>query len=76
MARMRRYWRGLGALGGSFIHITCETKERIPALRIAFYILRVLILGLMFAFSFITVPILALFYLIKRRMPYDYVPSY
>ena len=61
-------------IGGNFIHMTCETKERQPVLRVVFYILRVLILGLMFAFSFFAVPILALFYLIKRRMPYDYVP--
>lgn len=67
--------RGGRTVGGGFIHMTCETKERRAPERAAFYALRVLALGCLFGFWAIAAPVVLLFYLVKRCMPYDMVPA-
>lgn len=68
-------WRHDGSTpGGSFVRMTCETHPRTTGYRIVFYASRALILAAFLYLPYVVGPILALFYLIARRMPYDYIP--
>ena len=72
--------RGGATLGGSFTHMTCETRVRSGWRRVAFYALRtVTLMAVVFPDVFRLpvplVPVLALFFLFARRMPYDLVPA-
>lgn len=60
-------------MGGVFVRMTFETKDRQGARRIVFYILRGITLILAIAFPFAAIPALGIFYLAKRCMPYDLV---
>ena len=67
-------WRHGGSTpGGSFVRMSCETQERMGGRRAVFYVLRVVVLGGAYFFFPLAWPILALFYLVMRAMPYDLV---
>lgn len=59
--------------GGRFVRMSCETRTRTGLRRLAFYGARVTVLGLSVLFIGIAGPFIALFYLITRRMPYDFL---
>lgn len=62
-------------LGGGFVRMSCETKDRDGALRALFYVLRLMILGSVVLYEpFIALYVLV-FYLFARRMPYDFLPG-
>lgn len=61
-------------LGGMFTHMTIESKERTLPWRCLFYALRSFILAIFFAFPYFAGFVLAIFYLIARKMPYDFLP--
>lgn len=60
--------------GGKFVRMSFETAPRSGLLRVAFYASRLIIIAASFQISYIAFPVLALFYLIKRCMPYDLFP--
>lgn len=71
-------WRHDGSTpGGSFVRMTFETHPRTRGYRILFYAVRAVTLWLVIygpiAF-WPLVPALLIFYLVCRRMPYDYIP--
>lgn len=69
-----RPWRHGGSTpGGSFVRMSCETRERAGARRVAFYAARAAALGAALLFVPLLWPVLALFYLLARKMPYDLV---
>lgn len=59
--------------GGMFVRMTCETRERTGWRRAAFFVLRLIVLGLALPYFPLAVPLLLIFYAIKRRMPYDLI---
>lgn len=69
-------WRHDGSTpGGSFVRMTFETHPRTTGYRVLFYVVRAATLLLTFeAAPWLFVPVLTLFYLFARRMPYDYLP--
>lgn len=68
-------WKHDGSTpGGGFIRMSCETKERTGAKRALFYVVRLATFFCTFIFFSVLAPALAVFYLIARRMPYDYLP--
>lgn len=60
--------------GGSFTHMTCESHSRTTGWRLVFYAARVLTLAALIVALPLALPVLAIFYAVARRMPYDYVP--
>ena len=67
-------WRCGGSTpGGAFVRMSCETRPRAGARRLAFFAARLAVIGgacLCFPFA---APLLALFYLVARKMPYDFI---
>lgn len=63
--------RGGCTLGGSFVRMSCETRERAGVRRLAFFAARLVTLGVLVAFSPIVAPALLVFYVAARKMPYD-----
>lgn len=62
-------------LGGGFVRMSFETKDRDGAMRGLFYVLRLAVLGSVVLYEpFIAVYVLV-FYLFARRMPYDFLPG-
>ena len=59
--------------GGAFVRMSCETRERTGARRAAFYLARLAVLGGAYLFLPLAWPVLALFYLGARQMPYDLI---
>ena len=57
--------------GGSFVRMTCETREREGFGRGVFYAARLAVLGMSYCFFPFAGPLLALYYFVRRRMPYD-----
>ena len=57
--------------GGGFVRMSCETKRRTGIHRAVFYLVRLVVLGAAWFYYPIALPVLALFCLIARRMPYD-----
>ena len=57
--------------GGGFVRMTCETRPRTGLRRALFYLLRTLTWVAAYAFAPIAWPILGIFYLVRRQMPYD-----
>lgn len=69
-----RPWRHGGSTpGGSFVRMSCETRERTGVRRAAFFAARAATLGAALRFLPFLWPFLALFYLVARKMPYDLV---
>ena len=67
-------WRHAGSTpGGAFVRMSCETKTRSGWRRTAFYVARLVVLGSAYFFFPILWPVLALFFLFARRMPYDFI---
>ena len=73
-------WRRGGRTpGGAFVRMTCETRERQGARRVAFYAARTLVIlcavglpGIEPRLTLVPLACLA-FYLFKRKMPYDLI---
>ncbi len=59
--------------GGSFVRMTCEGRARSLPRRTLFYLLRLATLACAGLFLPIAAPILAVFYALARKMPYDLV---
>ncbi|WP_302963162.1 VanZ family protein [uncultured Adlercreutzia sp.] len=60
--------------GGSFVRMTFETHPRTTGYRAVFYVVRTATLvAALFVWPWL-IPLLLLFYLIKREMPYDLIP--
>ena len=70
---VRPWLHGGSTPGGSFVRMSCETRERTGARRLAFYALRLAVLVAAYLYLPILWPALALFYLFAREMPYDLV---
>lgn len=66
---------GGSTIGGSFVRMTCETKERTRGYRIFFYAMRTLTIVVALVLSPLMFPALAIYYLAKRCMPYDMIAS-
>ena len=52
-----------------------ETRERMGARRALFYAVRAAALVAILMFPLALVPVVIIFYLIARKMPYDYLPG-
>lgn len=69
-------WKHHGSTpAGMFYRMSCKTQQRTGAMRVAFYALRALVLFLLLVFLRYSVVPFALFYLVTRKMPYDFIPS-
>ena len=69
-------WRRDGSTpAGLFYRMSCETRRRTGAARVAFYALRVAALLLVLVYPQYAMLPLAVFYLVARKMPYDFVPG-
>ena len=67
-------WRHGGSTpGGAFVRMSAETRERTGGRRVAFYAARLATLAVAYLMPGFAWPVLGLFYLIARRMPYDLV---
>lgn len=67
-------WMHAGSTpGGGFVRMSCETRERTGARRVVFYLARLVVLGAAYLFIPFAWFALALFYLVARRMPYDFL---
>lgn len=69
------WFRGGSTLGGSFVRMTCETCERSTTYRVFFYVMRTVTMAMALMLSPVMFPVLGIYYLIKRCMPYDNVPA-
>lgn len=68
-------WRKRGSTpGGQIVRMTCETKERTGWKRLTFFGARGVFLLLIFVAPQVVIPLTLLFYLFKRKMPYDFLP--
>lgn len=68
-------WRNNGSTpGGSFVRMTCESRVRASGLRAVFYLVRTATIALLLWIPWLAIPLLGVFYLIKREMPCDLVP--
>lgn len=69
-------WRNDGSTpAGMFYRMSFETKKRSDVYRVIFYSIRsVVIFALLIYLRYLLLP-LALFYLIARKMPYDFIPD-
>lgn len=59
--------------GGGFVRMTCETRPRTGLRRAAFYLARLVALACALGAWPVAAPLLALFYAVKRAMPYDFI---
>lgn len=59
--------------GGAFVRMTCETKDRRGAARLAFLCVRFAVICVVLAWPLYAVPALALWWVVFRCMPYDLV---
>lgn len=59
--------------GGSFVRMTCETKERGPVMRVVFLVARLVVIVGAFMYAPLAMPALGFFFAVKHRMPYDYL---
>ncbi len=62
-------------IGGAFVRMTCETRDRTLSCRIFFYAMRTLTIVAALALAPLMFPLLAIYYFMKRCMPYDMVPG-
>ena len=60
--------------GGAIVRMSFETKERLELARALFYVVRGAFLILLFTLPQVMVLFTLIFYLIARKMPYDYLP--
>lgn len=60
--------------GGSFVRMSFETHPRTPGYRVLFYVARAATLVAVLGVWPLLAPLVVLFYLITRKMPYDYIP--
>lgn len=57
--------------GGSFVRMSIESHERDASHRVMFYVTRIAVIAICFFFWPIALPIVLIYYLVARRMPYD-----
>ncbi len=62
-------------VGGKLVHMSFETRKRTGAQRVLFYVVRAAALIAILMFPLALVPVIVIFYLIARKMPYDYLPG-
>ncbi|RSX57794.1 VanZ family protein [Bifidobacterium samirii] len=72
--------RGGRTLGGSFTHMTCETRPRSGWRRLLFYVVRsavmfVAVFSGRIPWSGLLMIALAVFYAVRHQMPYDLLPA-
>lgn len=67
------WMRGGRTLGGDFVRMTCETRERHGARRLAFYAARLAVIALTVPLAPLMLLALAVFYAAARQMPYDFI---
>ena len=67
------WMRGGRTLGGDFVRMTFETRERHGARRLVFYAARLAVIVLTLPLTPIMLLILAIFYAAARQMPYDFI---
>lgn len=60
--------------GGLIVRMSFETHERAAVTRVLFYFVRSIFLILLFALPQIMILFVLIFYLVTRKMPYDYLP--
>lgn len=60
---------------GMFYRMSCETRKRTGPTRAAFYALRAAALLIVLRYPLLAAPALAVFYLVARQMPYDFIPA-
>lgn len=68
------WFHGGSTPGGSFVRMTFETRPRTTGYRMLFYAARALTLVVVLWLAPWLIPFVLLFYLIARKMPYDYIP--
>ncbi len=61
--------------GGGLVRMTFETVERKGSFRVLFYAVCTATLAVVFGIPQYAAPILMIFYLFARQMPYDYIPD-
>ena len=66
-------WHGGSTPGGGFVRMSCETRPRTGVRRAVFFAVRLVVLALLFCNLPLLWPALLLFYLVARRMPYDFI---
>lgn len=62
-------------VGGRLVHMSFETRKRAGWWRVLFYAVRAVSLLVIMAFAAFLVPAVLIFYLVARKMPYDYLPA-
>ncbi len=64
-------------LGGFIVRMTCDTKPRRGALRLAFYLARLAVFGLLLLsdLDVVTLFACAMVWVFARQMPYDLIPA-
>lgn len=60
--------------GGLIVRMSFETKERLRGKRVLFYLVRSAFLILLFTLPQLMIMLTLIFYLVARKMPYDYLP--
>lgn len=69
------WFKGGSTPGGLIVRMSFETKERSGGKRVLFYGVRGVFLILLFSLPQIMILFTLVFYLITRKMPYDYMPG-
>ncbi len=67
-------WKGKTP-GGAFVRMTCETRDRTAGFRALFCLARTATLAAVVLLPWVAVPVLGVFYIVARKMPYDYIPQ-
>ena len=62
-------------VGGKLVRMSFETKKRMGSQRVLFYAVRAAAVVAILMFPLALVPVVVIFYLIARQMPYDYLPG-
>lgn len=62
-------------LGGGFVRMSCETKDRDGMMRALFYVLRTLVFAAVVLYEPFIGLVVPVFYLFAHRMPYDFLPG-
>ena len=58
---------------GAVVRMSCQTTDRTPGRRLAFYAVRLVTLTSALAFAPVVIPVMAITWLLCRQMPYDFI---
>ena len=53
--------------------MSCQTTDRTPGRRLAFYAARLVTLTSALAFAPVVIPVMAISWLLRRQMPHDFI---